>query len=342
MRSCLSRSPISLQQPAQTFAAFELTEFGDRRILHIGLLPSPSPYLHWHEIFQRLIRPLVVLVCGELAACKCCPTASTRRIWALDHVILRQSAAIPQKMCPVLGPRTPNFLVHLQLSAMRYHDKCMKPSNGSCKMATVTTVHEGWWGTLGPEIEVDSSRRVIGMKARLEAVQNSGDDTALNGIILRERSFTDSNDEQDRTVENGLWGDWTAWSIVPNDHYICGLEVRMEPVLGSGQDDTAMNGIRLYHCPKGGDPLNDRAMMEVTVGHWGTWQGIVMVESNFYLAGLQTRFESPLGSGGDDTALNGIRMITRQLPADWQTGSHLHIFEKSKRMLGEKVAASAY
>jgi len=44
------------------------------------------------------------------------------------------------------------------------------------------------------------------------------------------------------------WGGWRGATYCPTNHYICGLEQKIEPKQGDG-DDTAMNGVRFYCCP---------------------------------------------------------------------------------------------
>lgn len=203
-------------------------------------------------------------------------------------------------------------------------------------MPSVKEVHPGYWGAWGAE--VFSNQRVVGLQVRLEGPQDGGgDDTSLNGIRIKSREFDNTN-ETDRLVESGIWGEWGPWVTIPDSHYICGLEVRMEDPQGAGNDDTAMNGLRMFHCPKGGDPTNDAVMTEVTAGNWGEWKGRVMVDRDHYLAGLQTRFEPYVpGADGDDTALNGLQMFTFPLPADWKSSADLHFRSKLLRKFAGKV-----
>jgi hypothetical protein len=138
----------------------------------------------------------------------------------------------------------------------------------------------------------------------------------------------------------GFWGTWGEEVVAPADYRVVGLQVRLEDPQGPDGDDTAMNGLRLYHCPTGGDPLNDRAVMEVTSGFWGTWRGIVLLPRDHYLAGLQARLEGPQGGqpADDDTALNGLRMISRLLPTDWRAGTERYAADKQKRTAARKLA----
>jgi hypothetical protein len=46
----------------------------------------------------------------------------------------------------------------------------------------------------------------------------------------------------------GLWGTWHGPAFCPDNHYACGIEQKVEPQQGNG-DDTAMNAVRVYCCP---------------------------------------------------------------------------------------------
>jgi hypothetical protein len=48
--------------------------------------------------------------------------------------------------------------------------------------------------------------------------------------------------------------------------------------------------------------------VSVEEGLWGNWKENIRCPVGTYVCGLETRFEPNRGSG-DDTALNGIRMI---------------------------------
>ena len=43
------------------------------------------------------------------------------------------------------------------------------------------------------------------------------------------------------------WGQWTGFQRIPDGYFACGMEQRIEPRQGKG-DDTTMNGIRFYYC----------------------------------------------------------------------------------------------
>jgi len=50
-------------------------------------------------------------------------------------------------------------------------------------------------------------------------------------------------------VEGGLvWGSWRGATYCPDNHYVCGINQRVEGRQGKG-DDTAVNDLQIYCCP---------------------------------------------------------------------------------------------
>jgi hypothetical protein len=51
-------------------------------------------------------------------------------------------------------------------------------------------------------------------------------------------------------VDGGApWGDWRGATFCPDDHYVCGIEQKVELVQGTNRDDTAVNDLKLWCCP---------------------------------------------------------------------------------------------
>jgi Vitelline membrane outer layer protein I (VOMI) len=176
------------------------------------------------------------------------------------------------------------------------------------KIMTTLSVHEGNWGDWGSEVSVPDGYFLKGMRVRFESSQGGGDDTGLNGIEMICQKFSDSSLIR-VMVHEGFWGDWGNDVLVPNDCYVIGMSVRYELPIGTG-DDTALNGINLIHRNFGSGQVGK---IEVHGGIWGTWLGDVSVAGTEYVGGLQVRVEAPQGTG-DDTAMNGIRLLVKSLP----------------------------
>ncbi|KXZ52423.1 hypothetical protein GPECTOR_9g467 [Gonium pectorale] len=134
---------------------------------------------------------------------------------------------------------------------------------------------------------------------RVEAQQGGGDDTALNGISVGCMTGMAN------TVEsgNGFWGDWSSSASCPAGGYFVGAKMRIE---SPGGDDTAANSIVFTCSNQRGTDVNAHS------GYWGDWTGYTYCPGETYVCGLQVRVESP---GGDDTALNGLRIACCSFPA---------------------------
>ena len=101
---------------------------------------------------------------------------------------------------------------------------------------------------------------------RFEDPQGDGDDTAANGLRWKFCKMYDWHNQVQKTFE-GIWGDWKGMVMCPENQYVAGFQVRIEPKQGNG-DDTAMNGLKLF-CRS----PNGRANYTIKVyeGVWGDW-----------------------------------------------------------------------
>ncbi|XP_003219333.1 vitelline membrane outer layer protein 1 [Anolis carolinensis] len=99
------------------------------------------------------------------------------------------------------------------------------------------------------------------------------------------------------TVSNGgLWGVWGDIDFCPQG-YVHGFSLKVEPHLVN-QDDTALNGIRLY--------CTDGSVIESIVAPWGTWTSIQYCPKG-NLISYSLRVEEHQRSG-DDTAANNFQV----------------------------------
>ncbi|XP_030645796.1 vitelline membrane outer layer protein 1 homolog [Chanos chanos] len=121
------------------------------------------------------------------------------------------------------------------LNGIRLH--CSRPGNNY--WITVDS-NSGWWGDW-TEARFCYSGSLKSFQLKVEPPQGDGDDTAANDI-----KFQCSNGE---ILEGGgmPWGDWGEWSTDCYDGGICGIQTRLEPPQGRG-DDTALNDVRFFCC----------------------------------------------------------------------------------------------
>ncbi len=175
----------------------------------------------------------------------------------------------------------------------------------------VQTVHAGFWGDWESEVEIPDGYYILGMRTRFEPFKPDQDDTALNGLRIYACKY-DGTDGQWIHVHDGFWGAWGKAVGVPDDCYAIGLATRIEYPQHDGGDDTALNGIIMKYRN-----VHNGITGSVTVedGKWGTWAGEATAQAGYLMTGLQVRMEHPQGDG-DDTAMNGLKIISRPLNLD--------------------------
>lgn len=179
---------------------------------------------------------------------------------------------------------------------------CRNPS--TTVQGNMPQIAEGRWGGWGSTPMCSNGRMVCGLMTRIEGGQGGGDDTAMNAIRLtccnNNPVFGVMNMQVLSTNNENGWGDWGFTEYCPAGSYVRGYQFRMEGSQGGG-DDTAGNAIRLICSDPGATSLYS------SQSGWGGWGGVSYCPSNQYACGFQTRNEGGQG-GGDDTALNGIRI----------------------------------
>jgi hypothetical protein len=167
------------------------------------------------------------------------------------------------------------------------------------------TIAEGFWGTWLKSYDAPKGYLACGMALRDEPGQGWGDDSAVNAIKLIYCKIDKWDQQQEVYLNRGIWGIWQPDVKCPKNHFINGVQAKLEGQQGSG-DDTALNGLRI----KCQDPKLDSEpeVRSLEYGGWGNWLDWVEYPGS-YICGGQVRFEDDQGKG-DDTALNESSSIS--------------------------------
>lgn len=156
---------------------------------------------------------------------------------------------------------------------------------------------DGFWGGWGNVARCPAGQYVYGYNLKVEKKQGSDDDTGLNEIQLY--CFGGPT----LSSKFGPCGDWGTAKYCDYTMPVKGFKIKIEPKQGDG-DDTAANDVSLY-CSNGSEIHVDRK------SNWGNWSEDFKCVDKSYVVGLITRVEDPFY--GDDTALNGVRLICDKL-----------------------------
>jgi hypothetical protein len=171
----------------------------------------------------------------------------------------------------------------------------------SCYVVGTIYPGDGYWGDWSGMARCPFGAYAKGYALRAEPSIGGGDDTALNAIQVYCEWWYGAPSEP-LTPHPGFWGDWLARADCPAGAYMDGIQMKIEPPLGGGKDDTAANRV-LAHCSDG---------TTIEAGHytdWGNWGAWNYCPAGSAICGVMTRVEGKQGggSGDDDTALNGLR-----------------------------------
>merc|ERR1719435_896543 len=100
----------------------------------------------------------------------------------------------------------------------------------------------------------------------------------------------------------GFWGDWGSLEFCPKGSFVDGFQLKSEPSQGRG-DDTALNAVRLS-CNR---DLAGAGVLTSSQAPWGVWGSAALCPSGSLVTGFSVK-EEPRQGGGDDTALNNVRL----------------------------------
>jgi len=164
----------------------------------------------------------------------------------------------------------------------------------------------GIWGNWGGEDLCPDGDFVFGIRLKVEPHSNSIDDTAINGIELECRHLNSTKTTKTIHSSIGPSGYWFGWEkCSSSDGPVTGFQVRFENH-ASGIDDTALNEVKMK-CKNGEWLAPDSPT------HYGAWYPSLHCPSGRAVTGLTTRLEPHQSHGGDDTALNGIRLYCEKM-----------------------------
>ena len=158
---------------------------------------------------------------------------------------------LEQKIEPFRGSGLDGGADDSGMNAVRFFcssiDQNKEPCSGTNGVELEQLTKWGEWTGMG---YCPSGMYVFGLEQRVEPPQGVNyDDAAMTALRFYCRSF----DQQDRIItrvdlnekENVDWGEWTGPEFCPELQYMYGLEQRVEPPQGDG-DDTAMNAVRFF------------------------------------------------------------------------------------------------
>lgn len=115
--------------------------------------------------------------------------------------------------------------------------------NGRNQFSTISSAHMSWGLWTPFKYCVGEDNPVTGFNMKMEGPQGDGDDTAANKVDLycKKGGYISVKTKTS-------WGHWTNKKTCPTGSAVMGIKTKVEGSQGS-QDDTALNGVRLYCRP---------------------------------------------------------------------------------------------
>ncbi|XP_045182718.2 vitelline membrane outer layer protein 1-like [Mercenaria mercenaria] len=176
----------------------------------------------------------------------------------------------------------------------------------------LTVPNGGPWGTWRTKEFCAAGSYAVGYNLKIEPPQGGGDDTGVNALVLRCATIEGLYAGTVHSGE-GAWGNWVAQDPKYCDsregvhHFMTGFSLYVEGDQGAG-DDSEVDFVN-FKCRDfaAKTPEYD---LTLSPGHgvWGSWgPASQSCDPNSAICGFMSRIEDPQG-GGDDTALNDIKM----------------------------------
>ncbi|KAH3697635.1 vitelline membrane outer layer protein 1-like [Dreissena polymorpha] len=101
-----------------------------------------------------------------------------------------------------------------------------------------------------PHDDIEYVQIMVQFNFRVEPSQGHNDDTAANDVQFKCNDLEGRDPARDVVIHapgRTGWGSW-AWSTTcPENSGICGIQTRVEPPIGNG-DDTGLNDVNLFCC----------------------------------------------------------------------------------------------
>merc|ERR1712142_846097 len=146
--------------------------------------------------------------------------------------------------------------------------------------------------------------------AALGAAAGSAVRTDALGVELRSQRQSNGNGKRTSITWNGIWGDWGSKVYCPEGSYVTGFQLKSDDY--SGDDETALNGVRLFcQWPWKDHTTQIAHTLTSSVGSYGTWGSKGWCETG-PIDGYKVRFESKIS--GDNTALNDVKVSCEEYP----------------------------
>jgi hypothetical protein len=104
----------------------------------------------------------------------------------------------------------------------------------------------------------------------------------------------------------GVWG---GYETCPTGSYAAGMQLKIHPPQGSG-DDTAVNVIRLL-CLQAWSPFSEVAAITSNTMTWGNMEEKLFCPRDFWIVQFRLVYEPNQGGASDDTGVNGLAVTCR-------------------------------